>query len=268
MEIAETLRLINRHVNPEVSVEITIDALGAGSFRARLKSAHKGLFRIAKKASGEIVIGLLVAIIYDKLLATHPDIKIVVNDDSYVVQTGADRIVLPRDVNEKKAQIERDPEIAGHISRLFDTLENDESIADFGIVKTLTDPRPIVRIPRADFPVLAIPSEIVTKEDTNSRTEITEAKLQLVRVIFERSRRKWQFVWNGVKISAPIEDDEFLERVMRHELKLGSGDVLSVTLQIHQVRDVSGVFVNASYVVTKVHGYTEGPLQGGLFDGR
>ena len=51
--LSEAIREINREVNPDYKIEIVIEALGEGSFRAKLKTASKklpGLFKACLSA--------------------------------------------------------------------------------------------------------------------------------------------------------------------------------------------------------------------------
>jgi len=47
---------------------------------------------------------------------------------------------------------------------------------------------------------------------------------------------------DGIRISAPIKSDEFFDKLATREYDFSQGDVLDVTLRVHQVRDeISGV---------------------------
>jgi hypothetical protein len=68
LSISEALREINQQLNPDYNLEIAIDSLGTGSFRARLKTKAKKLSKLLGKPSRELVIGVLAAFIYEKAL--------------------------------------------------------------------------------------------------------------------------------------------------------------------------------------------------------
>ena len=87
----------------------------------------------------------------------------------------------------------------------------------------------------------------------------------MLKLVFERGPRKWQFVWNGVKISDAIRSDEFFHKLASREYKFTQGDILDVTMRIHQTRnDISGVWMNTDYEVTEVHGLENMPQQSTL----
>lgn len=259
LSISEALREINSQINPDFSLEIVIDAVGAGSFRARVKAKGTRLTGLFKDSAHGVLIGVLATLIYDKTLA--PDMQIVVQDDSYVVQKGRDRIILPKAVYEAKERLRNTEEIDEHISRAFEVLEEDPSITEFGFTPNLTDERPVANIPRDEFAILSSPPAVRAPDDSH-RTRYEDVDLVVVRAVLERGPRKWQFVWNGIRIAAPIKDPTFFDRLARHEYEFGQGDVLHVVLAIHQTKDeMSGAFINDKYEVVEVKGRTQGPRQ-------
>lgn len=71
----------------------------------------------------------------------------------------------------------------------------------------------------------------------------------------KHATRKWSLEWNGVPISAPIADPDFLGRIQRHEVLFGAGDALDVEISYRQVFSPSlGIFENdnSSYIISRV----------------
>ena len=90
-----------------------------------------------------------------------------------------------------------------------------------------------------------------------------EVNLQLIKAILEKGKRKWEFAWKGIKISAPVSDDKFWNRMARGEVSIKQGDSVRANLQIIQVLDpYSKVFFNESYEVIDVLEYIPYPEQG------
>ena len=90
------------------------------------------------------------------------------------------------------------------------------------------------------------------------------AKLTILKAVFKRGLRKWQFVWNGVPISAPIKDPTFFDKLEAREYVFGQGDVLDAVLRIRQGKDEeTGVFMNDphSYEVVEVRRVIPAPRQ-------
>lgn len=140
-------------------------------------------------------------------------------------------------------------------------MEDDPSISDFGLAIGMRSFEPIGIIQRSEFAILARPVEAEIEDDDASykdeRTSVTVLKL-----IFERGGRRWQFIWNGIRISAPIKDDEFFTKMESREYVFSQGDILDVTLRIFQIRDpMSRAFINDHYEIIKVYELESVPNQ-------
>jgi hypothetical protein len=210
--LSEAIQEINRQINPDFSIEIAIDGVGAGCFRAKLKTTPKSIAGLFKhRYAQSILIGLLTTFIGREIWP--PDqIRIVVNDDSYIVQQGNDRIVLPKEFQEAERKVTNKPAIAKHVARTFEVLHEDASVTDFGFAMHLHDAKPFSLVPRAHFAVLAA-GDGEEGPDDSRETHDERTKVTVLKAIFERGARKWQFVWNGVKISAPIRSESFFDRL-------------------------------------------------------
>lgn len=98
---SEAIREINKQLNPGTNLEITIDGIGEGSFRVRLKAGLRFLTALLRSQTAVevaklLVIPIFVNLIYEKFISD--DTKVVINDDSVIIQKGADRIIVPRAV--------------------------------------------------------------------------------------------------------------------------------------------------------------------------
>src|SRR5690606_42133860 len=73
------------------------------------------------------------------------------------------------------------------------------------------------------------------------------------RAILERSKRKWEFVWQGFKISAPVLDEMFYDDFFAHKVKIAPGDQLEAKVKIYQIKDEdTGIYSNDRYEVVEV----------------
>lgn len=264
---SEAIREINRQLNPDSKLEITIEGVGEGSFRAKLRTATTFLSSLlrsgaAKETARLIILPIFVAFIYERYLSDNST-KIIINDDSYIVEKGHDRIILRRAIYERKQSLKDPSAVEKHISQGFGVLEEDPSVTEFGITTKLDDPQPLASIPRNDFPVLSRYAIVqVLDDDAKQRVIEQREKLIVLRAILARSSRKWQFVWNGIKISAPITDENFYDALARHEYEFGQGDVLDAVLRIVQQRDdETGIYINTWYEVVYVYGRSPGARQ-------
>lgn len=114
---------------------------------------------------------------------------------------------------------------------------------------------PIVEIPRADFPSFPKSGILETVDQVNERFRRERARLLVIKPWLKHTARKWSFEWNGVPISAPIADPDFLARIQRHEVLFGAGDPLDVEISYRQTFSLDlGIFENdnSSYVISKV----------------
>ncbi|ODU93976.1 MAG: hypothetical protein ABT18_06445 [Rhodanobacter sp. SCN 66-43] len=105
-------------------------------------------------------------------------------------------------------------------------------------------------------------------DDIQHDRVVTEiADLQIVKAILDKSKRKWEFMWRGFKISAPVIDDQFYKDFFAHNITIAPGDVLNVTLHILQQRDEdTGIYRNVGYEVVTVHSHTPRVTQMRLAD--
>lgn len=269
ISIGEALREINRQISPELNIEVAIEGVGPGSFRTKLKTTIKSLSGLFKGDGRSLIIGILAAVIYDKavqpLMGPPVAPTIIVSDDSVIVSYGVDRIIVPRSVYDAKQTLLQPQQINRHVSKAFSVLEDDPSVTDFGLMRRIDDHSPIATIQRSEFAHLAEELETIDPPDDRRRHQDERTKLIVIKAILERSNRQWQFVWNGIRISAPIKDEGFFARLQKREFSFAQGDILDATLRIHQLRDpANGVFINERYEIIEVFGKDPRPIQGNL----
>jgi hypothetical protein len=264
LDFSEAFKEINRVVNPEFEIEIYVDALGGGSFRARIKTVNKRISTLFEGIPKTIIVGLFTAFLYDKIFTDQ--IQVIVNDDHYLVQNKEQQIILPIEAYEYKEKIAENTEVERRVSKAFKALNADANVTEFGIAKNLDDNAPLVTFPRENFFILSEIREAIVPEE-RQRTKEEKANLLIIRAIFERGNRKWEFVWKeGVKFSAPILDHEFYDKLVSHEYVIGIGDTLQVIVRIHQAKEeISNIWINESYEILKVLGHTPGPHQKKMF---
>lgn len=253
ISISDTVRAINEAINPGQSLEIRVEALGPGSFRAQLKKRFSGVKSFFSDTARDLIIGLLGALIYDHFISDN-DVNIIVKDDSYIIERGNDVIILPKAVYEHLPNVRVSPKVQKNLQKTFETLENDPAVENFGITPNLEDETPLVDIPKSDFARLSH-AQTPLNDDDKRRTTNEVARLLVRKLWLEVSAKKWSFEWNGVPISAPIRDEEFLNSMVNRVVVIGAGDALDVVLEFEQDfdEDVS-MWVNDhnSYRVIKV----------------
>ncbi len=132
------------------------------------------------------------------------------------------------------------------LGKTFDTLEGDESVQGFELYES--GKKKAFESDRVEFSFLSKPA-VMPDEDTRVKKE--DAILTIFKVVFEKGY-KWQFFYQGVKISADIKDETFFTRIDKGE-KFSKGDTIIAELHITQVYDNSiETYVNKEYVVAEI----------------
>lgn len=251
--LADAAKAANASVNPGCEIEVVVEALGPGSFRAKIRalySSSKNLF--ANQVVLGLVLGVLGNYIYDRTLKADEKFTIEVKTDEVIVTRGNDRLIVPRNVYDATRRAEKNPEFVKSMTRTFGAIAADEKITSFGLVQEMDSPPPMIPIPRSAL--ISLASNV--PEDPDTRVVTEHAELQIVKAILKKSNRRWEFVWRGVTISAPVLHEQFYVEFFAHEITIAPGDTLEVTLAIKQARDPdTGIFTNTGYEVEEVHGH-------------
>lgn len=250
VSLADAIKEANSIINPGYEVEVLVEAFGEGSFRAKVKTAYKGLQNLFNSNRLEaIAIGIITSFIYQHTLAPDTEVKVIVSDTQVIIQQGDKQIIVPKTVYEAQKEVEKSEKFRKSISKTFEAVEKDKNITSFGFTKNIDDETPDILIPRKYFPLLSQPIEL-----EEPQREIQEvADLQIKRAILERTKRKWEFIWRGIKISAPVLCENFYQDFFSHKITVAPGDSLEAVLKIYQSRDEdTGIYTNSKYEVILV----------------
>jgi hypothetical protein len=251
VSIADAIKEANAVINPGYEVEVLVEAFGEGSFRAKVKTAYKGLKNLFNSNKLEsIAIGVLASFIYQHTLAPDTDVKVIVDETQVMIQQGDKTVVVPRNVYDAQKEVEKSEKFRQSVSNTFQSVEKDKNVTDFGFTKNIFDKEPDISVPREKFYLISSPLELIEPQ-----REIQEvAELRIKRAILERSKRKWEFIWRGIKISAPVLDDGFYQDFFAHKITVAPGDSFEAVLKIYQVKDEdTGIFTNSKYEVIKIN---------------
>jgi hypothetical protein len=91
-------------------------------------------------------------------------------------------------------------------------------------------------------------------EDPDARVIYEQVDLQIIKAILDKSKRKWEFMWRGIKISAPVVYEPFYVNFFAHEITIAPGDILNAKLAIRQTKDPqTGIYSNIGYEVVEVY---------------
>jgi hypothetical protein len=264
--IADAAKAANSTLNPGYDIEVVVESLGQGSFKAKIKAIYRGAGNLFQKAGlREIVLSVIASYIFQISLAPDPDIKVTVGDSEVVIETGNKKVVVPRQVYDATSEVQKTPEFKRGIAQTFAATEADPSIQSLGISADPKDPRPPIEVPRERF---ASASSSALDVSINEREFVETTELQIMRAILERSRRRWEFAWRGIRIAAPITDERFYGLFFAHAITIAPGDVLKVRLKVRQkLHPGTNVFVNDANgyeiveVIEHVPAAKQAPLQ-------
>lgn len=251
--LADAAKAANNALNVGCEIEIVVEALGPGSFRALIRalySSSRNLF------ANQIVLGLVLGVlgnyIYERTFAVDDKVVVEIKTDEVIIKKGNDRVIVPRKVYDATRRVEKNPQFVKAMTRTFEAVSNDDKVKSFGLVAAMDSPSPAIPIPRETL--LSLASE--TPEDPDNRVVTEQAELQIVKAILKKSNRKWEFVWRGITISAPVIHERFYIDFFAHEITIAPGDTLDVTLAIKQSKDPdTGIYTNVGYEVVEVHGH-------------
>ncbi|WP_129125947.1 hypothetical protein [Geomonas oryzae] len=259
VNIADAAKAANKTLNPGYEIEIVVEAFGPGSFKALVRSIYKSAGNLF---SNDLVKGFILGVVTNVFcqyaLPPNNEVTVNVGPDEVLIQQGDKKIVVPRAVHDATKQVERNSQFRKGIGQAIKAIETDPAIASFGISRSMAEPPPF-DIPRVQFAAI---SEDLSQPDADSRDLEEVTDVRIVRAILYKSKRRWEFVWNDIKIAAPVTDDEFYNKFFSRQITIAPGDSLHVRLKIHQKwNQEAGVFVNKSYEVVEVMIHNPRPSQ-------
>lgn len=253
VSLADAAKAANSTLNAGCEIEVVVEALGPGSFRALIRaiySTSRNLF--SNQVVFGVIIGILGNYIYERTLSLDNKISVEVKSDEVIIQRGQDRVVVPRIVYDATRKVEKNPQFVKAMSKTFEAVASDEKISSLGLVVAMDSPPPQIPIPRSILQTLA--TEI--PDDPDARVITESAELQIIKAILEKSKRKWEFMWRGIKISAPVTHEQFYIDFFAHNITIAPGDTLQVTLAIKQTKDLdTGIYSNVGYEVVEVRNH-------------
>lgn len=148
------------------------------------------------------------------------------------------------------------------ISKSFTTIEDDGNVAGVEIsncsdTKVTFDKKDFVDLQYNDFEHEdELPSKI---------EEVVEARLTIISLNFERGHR-WQFMYNGFKISMVVKDDALMDRIDQGA-RFGKGDSIRVKMRIYKEYNKNyKAYENRSYRIVEFLEHIVAQQPHSLFD--
>jgi hypothetical protein len=255
VSFADAARAANRTINPGYEIEIVVEALAPGSFRTRISAVYSGAGNLFTAESlRNLILGVAACFIYE---AIHPPAKapqIIIETNEVIIVSGEDRVVVPRNVYVATQEAKANPQFTSAMSQLITNVAGDSSINGLGFAPSIDSPAPEIVVSRENL-LAYLPQE---NTDQPVRRDILEVcDLQIVKAILERSDRKWEFRWRGIKVSAALTDQSFYSNFFAHRITIAPGDELRVRMKITQSRQPeSNIYTNVGYEVIEVLSHT------------
>jgi hypothetical protein len=258
MELSRSLTEIKKKEAPNSEIKIRIDALAPGSFEVHalveainnsslldavvmvggvastIVGTYKGFVWLKSKLSGKEIVSAEVS-------GNSREVSIRSNDGQVII---ADKIVFNL--------YQTCQPLHDSVSNQFRILAEDPSVEGIQISSGQNDS---VHVPSESFTELSTPYSI---QNQDRKKEVKEnQELSVVKPIFEETTtRRWEFIWSGIKISATVEDMEFLKRVSSGEERFGKGDKLMADISIVCVYDaIYDTWLNDTFHIVKVHSH-------------
>ena len=252
LSICSILEEINKEINPGFGVEIHVEAIGPGSFRPVIKTTAKSLKNLFSDIPKKFIVTVLCSILFKYILPSEKS-EIIFQDEVVIIESDGLRVTIPKEAYNSQQIVIKNPKVQSKIRETFEILDNDEAIINFGVAKDIKDKDLLFDAPRKEFGRIAQLPEIIDGENENSRVKREKVELVIIKALLEKSRRRWQFLWRGIKISASIKDHNFLDKVVSRDISFTYGDRLNVWLLIFQERDEAlDEFMNIEYQVEEV----------------
>jgi len=249
VSIADAVKEANGIVNPGYEVQVVVGALADGNFKAVLRTIYKELGNLFSEESlRTIVLAMIATYIYEHTLAPDREVEVSVDQHDTIIEQGDTKIIVPKDVYESKEPVEESERFRNSISRTFRSLDDDQEVECFGFSRSVQqDPDHVIS--RDRFPLLE--SDLPYERD--EREIVERVELQILRAILDKTRRRWEFVWQGVKISAPILDEDFYRDFFAHKITIAPVDSLECENKIYQKKESSaGIFTKSEYDIVRV----------------
>jgi hypothetical protein len=245
--LSEAVREASLLVNPGYSVEVVVEALEDGSFKASIKTVLEKTRDVFSDAPKQVMYSIIAGYILMKLVEPSEP-KIIVNDDSVVVEYGQRTYIIPREVHDAVKLAEKSQRFEQGMGQLFRGADSDPAISGIRL-DTSKFPGPGPSIPRHFFTMFD--ARVINEE--GDRVIVEYANLEISRAILARGKRKWEFYWRGVRISAPVTDEQFYDRFFAHDVTIAPGDGLRAAIRITQYQDPdSGIYMNRKYEIIEV----------------
>lgn len=249
----------------EKEVAVKVNALEKGSFIIDLSLCEETLKTLFSRENIDYLAGLVTVVggiwAAYKYFKGHPAKKneeinkfnATFNDSSHNTNITINNTIInvynQRDVREA-------------INKSIETADQDENVDG---VRIVSDETKDIVIDRSEFSDLEYDGFDQEEEMPQTIEETVDATLTIISLNFEKSYR-WQFMYNGFKISMVVKDDALMKRIDEGD-RFGKGDSIKVKMLIVKEYNKSyHAYENKRYKIIEFYDHVIPPKQGELFN--
>ena len=259
------VRESNRQLDPGKQVELRVQALGGGSFEVGIQlNAANIIGAIASFFSTTSIayLNTLLDVISKSLTLSkwRAENKAIVSQEERpdgIVLTNVDGDVLI--FKDNTFNVTMSPSVGHGANRLLSALAVDPEVQAFQVRDK--EDEPLFAIESPELRMIAAAQAKPVDEDVEQEPRIITrtVELEVVKPSFD-PKYKWDVWYKGVKTAISVTDQEFLERVRRHEEVFGAGDILKCDLTTTELYDADlGGYVEKGREIVTVHGHISKP---------
>lgn len=239
----------NQQIAPQRRLNIKVRSLEAGSFIVGMTVESQPLIQtvleLVKPETVAGVVSLLVGIFKVRKALKGEKPTVIENDaNNYQLTTKNGNNVI---IDKRTYNIYKDNrQIARATNNMFGDLSGDPNVAGLEILDERD--RSLFEAGRTEFLGMSLD---VSEEEQKIKIKAIKATVNIFKLVWDE-RYKWEFLYEGRKISAPITDEGFFKLIHAGE-QFAEGDSLEVNLEIEQIFDEkANGFVDRAFTVTKV----------------
>lgn len=226
-------------------VRLQVNAIDKGSFVIDISVVQNIVEQIFSANSIAYLSGLttIIAGIYSayKSLKGRPAKT---KEEKKSITTNINDTIISADI----INIYNQPVVREAISKSIETADEDSAVDGFSVVSD--DGKDRVTFDRASFKEYIYDDFENEKDIPMERAEDEITTLVIVGLNFERGSR-WQFMYNGFKISMIVKDDALMQKIDEGE-RFGKGDAIKVKLRrIQKYNKEYRAYENKSYKITE-----------------
>lgn len=249
VSLTTVLREVNYQLGTGKKVEINVVAEQSGSFEVILQlidtSTIEQLFNRENLNTLGVLVSTTVGIIQLRRWRKKADeSKTEIDGDNVQIKDTEGNVLYQTNRNTYNIYTTNQA-VNDAVTDQFKQLEEDENISGFEIKAD----DETARVEKDEFHEVAERFVVEVPEE-----EISEipAKLVIIKVVFDNRERKWDFLYNGVKVSGTITDDNFWNEIDQGKA-FSKGDELIADLKIKREYDSTvDAYVNTDYEVVNV----------------